>query len=229
MISVVIPTLNAANHLPETFSALIPAAVDGLVKEAIVSDGGSADETCAIAEAAGARIVLGDKGRGGQLARGAAEARGRWLLFLHADTRLDASWTEEASWFIADEARAGVFTLKFESGLWAARLVAAGAMLRTKVFNAPYGDQGLLISRRLYDEVGGFSDKPLFEDVDIVDRLVRRHGRRVLHVFRAHAATSAARYEAGGYGARVLKNLACLAMYRAGVAPSRIARFYHSP
>lgn len=228
MISVVIPTLNAAGELPETLAALVPAAVGGLVKEVIVSDGGSSDHTLDIAEAAGTRLVTGEKGRGAQLARGAAIARGRWLLFLHADTRLDNSWTDEAGAFVCDETRAAVFTLKFNAPDRMAAIVASGAMLRTRLLKAPYGDQGLLISRTLFDSVGGYSDKPLFEDVDIIDRLVRKHGRRVLHVLKTPAVTSAARYQADGYGARVFRNFACLMMYRAGVAPARILKFYQS-
>jgi rSAM/selenodomain-associated transferase 2 len=211
-----------------TLAALVPAAIDGLVKEVIVSDGGSSDATLEIAGAAGARLVSGERGRGGQLARGAAIARGRWLLFLHADTRLDHSWADEAGAFIADENRAGVFTLKFDAADRLAAIVASGAMLRTRLLAAPYGDQGLLISRFLYDGVGGYSDKPLFEDVDIVDRLVRKFGRRILHVLKTPAVTSAARYRTEGYGARVVRNLVCLLMYRAGVAPARISKFYYS-
>lgn len=228
MISVVIPTLNAAGELPETLAALVPAAVSGLVKEVIVSDGGSADATLEIAEAAGARAVCGEKGRGGQLARGAAIARGRWLLFLHADTRLESSWTDEVSEFISDERSVGVFTLKFDAEDRMAKLVAAGAMLRTRLLKSPYGDQGLLISRALYREVGGYSDLPLFEDVDIIDRLVRKFGRRSVRVLKTRAVTSAARYQADGYGARIVRNLTCLLMYKAGVAPARIAAFYRS-
>lgn len=226
-ISVVIPTLNAGERLAQTFAALIPATVEGLIKEVIISDGGSEDETLAMAAAAGARIVSGEKGRGGQLARGAEVARAPWLLFLHADTRLDASWAEEARGFLADEEKAGVFTLEFDSARWQAGLVARGAMVRTHLFRAPYGDQGLLISRKLYDDLGGYSAVPLFEDVEIIDRLLRKKGRKALHVFQSRATTSPERYERQGYAARVFRNLACLTMYRAGVSPEKIVDFYN--
>lgn len=228
MISVVIPTLNAAERLPACLSALVPAAVDGLVKEVIVSDGGSIDATEAIADEAGARFIAGEKGRGGQLKRGAAAARGDWHLFLHADTRLDPAWPAAAAAFIADENRAGVFRLRFDSEHWMARLVETGANLRARLLAAPYGDQGLLISRSLYERIGGYSDCVLFEDVDLIDRLLRARGRNGLAVLQATATTSAARYENDGYFPRIFRNLVCLAMYRAGVAPARIASFYEA-
>lgn len=226
-ISVVIPTLNAEGLLGACLAALAPAAIAGLVREVVVSDGGSTDATATIAEAAGARLIVGEKGRGGQLARGAAAARGAWLLFLHADTILEVAWAAEARALIEDGAdRAGVFTLKFDRKGAAPSLVAAGAMVRTRIFVSPYGDQGLLVSRGLYDEVGGFRDLPLFEDVDFVDRLVRAKGRRALRIFAATATTSADRYAREGYATRVLKNAFCLSLYRLGFAPGKIAGFY---
>jgi rSAM/selenodomain-associated transferase 2 len=227
MISVVIPTFNAAQWLPLTLKALSAASGGALVREIVISDGGSSDATLEIARSAGVRIVESAKGRGAQLARGAEAAQGDWLLFLHADTRLDASWTQEVSAHFQNPDQAGVFTLKFDSDHPLAKLIASSAMVRTRLFKAPYGDQGLLVSRALYDDVGGYADRPLFEDVDIVDRLVRLKGRKVLKVFRAHALTSAERYRTQGYGACVLRNFACLAMYRFGVSPTRIAKFYY--
>jgi rSAM/selenodomain-associated transferase 2 len=226
-ISVVIPTLNAERALPATLASLVPAAVEGLVREVIVSDGGSADATRDIVREAGARLVEGERGRGGQLARGADAARGAWLLFLHADTAIEASWSKEALALIeSGEERAGVFTLRFAAGGLAPALVAAGAMIRTRVLLSPYGDQGLLISRRLYDAVGGYRPLPLFEDVDFVERLVRARGRRALKVLKSEATTSPDRYLHDGYARRVLKNALCLAMYKAGVAPGKIASLY---
>ncbi len=226
-LSVVIPALNAEAGLPATLAALAPAALSGLIREVIVVDGGSTDATCAMAEAAGARVLAAPPGRGSQIKAGADAARGDWLLFLHADTALDAGWPDEAGAFMrAGKARAAVFTLAFNARGLGPAIVSAGAMLRTRLFASPYGDQGLLIARTLYDAAGGYRALPLMEDVDLIDRLRRKGGRRAIAVLKARAVTSASRYERDGYAKRVLKNACCLVMHRFGVAPEKIAAFY---
>src|SRR4029078_13603988 len=115
MISVVIPTDNSQHLLPRCFDSLIAAAVRGVVREVIVSDAGSSDSTLAIADGAGAHIVHARKGRGQQLAEGAAIARSDWLLFLHPETALEPGWEVEAESFIhqavMERPRAAVFRL----------------------------------------------------------------------------------------------------------------------
>lgn len=223
LVSVIIPTLNAAPWLAAAIAQFGPAQAGDLVAETIVSDGGSTDGSAAIAEAAGALVVSGSAGRGRQLARGAAAARAPWLLFLHADTRLQAGWTMAVRGFITaqgqDAAAAFRFTLDDDSP--AARRLERLVAWRSRVLALPYGDQGLLISRRLYDAVGGFRPLPLMEDVD----LVRRIGRARLRALDIGALTSAARYR-GGYQRRSLRNLTCLALWFAGVPPHLIARLY---
>ncbi len=100
MITVIIPTLNAARHLPATFLSIFDAAVDGFVSEVIVSDGGSEDKTRAIADDAGATVIAGERGRGQQLRVGAEAAKKPWLLFLHADTTLERGWVGEVQAFM---------------------------------------------------------------------------------------------------------------------------------
>src|SRR3954470_18254717 len=100
MITVVIPTLNAEATLGPTLASLVSAAVDGLVREVIVVDGGSSDRTAEIVDHAGANHLTGHKGRGQQLAAGAAHARFPWLLFLHSDTVLVPGWEREAGLFM---------------------------------------------------------------------------------------------------------------------------------
>ena len=228
MISVIIPTLNAEPDLPRTLAALVPAAIEGIVREVIVVDGGSGDATARIAEATGAHFLAVEPGRGQQLAAGAAAAKGPWLLFLHADTRLAAGWEEEALGIMravelgARDDTAAVFRYALDDkGLWPAYLSAV-VHLRCLVLGMPYGDQGLLISKRLYEDVGGFKPMALMEDVD----LIRRLGRRRVAFLRAEATTSARRYRSEGYVRRMLRNLACLGLYYLRVPPRVLMRLY---
>lgn len=229
MISVIIPTLNAEASLLPTLASLLEANRQGLIREVIISDGGSKDATLQIAAEAGAVIVHGPKGRGEQLARGAAKARGAWLLFLHADTALEAGWEAAALSFCqgAKDRQAAVFRLRFDAPGWRPKLVALGANMRAQAFRLPYGDQGLLISRRHYDRLGGFAPLPLFEDVDMVRRIVRAGGREAVQLLPAAAITSARRYGEDGYFPRVLRNARCLRLYFKGVPPAEILEIYH--
>lgn len=228
MISVVIPTLNAERTLAHTLAALVPAVVGSVVQEAIIVDGGSTDDTTLIADAAGTKVIMGKRGRGSQLQAGAAAARGDWLLFLHADTVLDPGWMEEAESFMERVATgrrapaAAAFRFSLDDDGLMPRLLEWLVGLRCLFFALPYGDQGLLISRRLYNEVGGFKPMPLMEDVD----LVRRLGRRQLAMLKSRAVTSGARYREDGYVARCSRNFACMLLYFFRVPTRMITRFY---
>jgi rSAM/selenodomain-associated transferase 2 len=222
LISVVIPTFNAVETLPETLAALRSSAVIG---EVIVADGGSSDETTDCAISADARVIVASRGRGGQLATGATAASGDWLFFLHADCRPEPGWERAADAFVTApeaESRAGYFDLALDDPAPAARRLERFVAWRSRLLALPYGDQGLLISRSLYDAVGGFAPLPLMEDVD----LVRRLGRRRLARIGARCFASARRYRHDGYLRRPLRNLLCLSLYFAGVPPARIVRLY---
>jgi rSAM/selenodomain-associated transferase 2 len=228
MISVVIPSLNEEADLAHTLAALVPAAIDGLVSEVVIADGGSTDRTAEIADAAGANFFRTERGRGQQLAEGARRAKGSWLLFLHADTILQPDWVTDAMALIRSvesgvrPQTGGVFRFALsDKGVRAACLTGI-VRLRCAVLRMPYGDQGLLISRRLYDEVGGFKPMLLMEDVD----LIRRLGRKRLMFFRSLAVTSARRYRTEGYFRRTLRNLACLCLFYLNLPPRLLARLY---
>jgi len=196
-----------------------------LIGEVIVADCGSADDSVAVARAAGARTLVAPRGRGTQLAAGAAAAAGDWLLFLHADCRLAPGWEAAAAAFVAAPGaagRAGYFAFALDDPSRAARRLEGIVAWRCRTLALPYGDQGLLIARALYDTVGGFKAVPLMEDVD----LVRRLGRRRLAPLGAPLYASARRYRRDGYIRRTLCNLLCLALYFAGVPVRRIARLY---
>ena len=215
MLSVVIPALDAADWIGPCIVAVREA------DEILVVDGGSSDDTAAVAGRSGARVIRSAPGRGVQLAAGAAAATGDWLLFLHADTRLAPGWRQAADRHMArHDGRAACFRFRLDAREWQARLVEAGVALRVRLLGLPYGDQGLLSARALYERLGGYRPLALMEDVD----LVRRIGR--VGSLEVDAVTSAERWRSGGWLRRSGRNLLCLALYRCGISAERVARLY---
>ena len=219
-ISALIPTLNAAASLPATLTAL-----RGEVAEIIIADGGSTDGTPDIARACGAQVITAPRGRGPQL-RAAAEAASQpWLLALHADTCPGPGWQDAVAGFIArPEAakQAGYFGFALDDPSPEARRLEAMVAWRCHWLGLPYGDQGLLIAREFYQSLGGYEPIPLMEDV----ALIRRIGRKPLVALPADFITSAEKWRRDGWYARSARNLFCLSLWFAGVAPDRIARLY---
>lgn len=223
MISVVIPTLNPGHRFGEALVALAPGAIEELVKDVVVADAGSTDRTMELADAAGCRIVTAEKGRGGQMIAGAAAAKGDWLLFLHADTVLQPGWVEAVRRHMErTPGNAGYFRLRFDDPSRTARLWEQAVAARCALFGLPYGDQGLLISRALYDEVGGYPDWPLMEDVE----LVRRLGRRRLACIDAVAETDAEKFRRDGWVRRSVRNVRFLLAWKFGADPRALAQRY---
>lgn len=228
-ISIVIPTLDAAQVLGATLAGMAPGIARleerGAAAEVVVADGGSRDGTTDEAGRHGAQVVESEAGRGRQLAAGAEAAEGAWLLFLHADTRPAAGWDEEVSAFIAQPAnqgRAACFRFALDDRAAAARMLERLVALRCCLFALPYGDQGLLIHRSLYEALGGFRPLPMMEDVDFV----RRVGRRRLAYLATRAVTSAVRFRRAGYLPRMLRNFCCLLLFILGVRAETVARLY---
>lgn len=220
-LSVIIPTLNAADALPATLASLFEGLQAGLIRELVISDGGSTDGTREIAAAAGAVFVEGAPSRGGQLRRGAAVAQGTWFLILHADTVLPVGWAAVVADHMARKDSAAAFRLAFDARGVMPWLVAGWANLRSYLFDLPYGDQGLLVSQALLDSVGGYPDQPLMEDVDLALRLWRR-----IRLLRLSVRTSAARYRADGWIRRGAQNHWRLLRYLLGADPAVLARGY---
>lgn len=218
-LAVVIPALDAAATIGETLGSICGLA------EVIVVDGGSRDATKDIAVRHGARVIDSKRGRGCQLAAGAAAAASEWLLFLHADTRLEAGWGAVVASFMESprsKAYAATFRFKLDDDCWQARSLQHLVGWRARVLGLPYGDQGLLIHRDFYAKIGGYPDWPLMEDVE----LVRKIGRNRLATLPASAVTSATRWKKEGWFARSLRNALCLSLFYMGVSPRLIARIY---
>lgn len=222
-VSVVIPTLDAVARLGPCVEALGEGLIAGVVRELVIADGGSSDGIAGLPEALGARLVTAPRGRGAQLAAGARAAKGEWLLFLHADTVPAPGWSAAVLAHVgARPGKAGYFRLRFDRGGVMARLVAGWANLRSAVLGLPFGDQGLLLSRDLYEAAGGYPEIPLMEDVAMAQRL----GRGRLAPLAGEAVTSAERYAAGGWVRRGVRNLSTQALYFLGVAPERLVGRY---
>ncbi|MEM9705547.1 MAG: TIGR04283 family arsenosugar biosynthesis glycosyltransferase [Pseudomonadota bacterium] len=224
--SVIIPALNAGDDLAACLRSLSDGVDCGLIREGILADGGSSDQTEDIARAAGLRVVRSRRGRGLQLRAGADIATGEWLLFLHADTVLDSGWIKSVKGSLGDPKRFSVFRLRFRDRGLAPAIVARGAMARTKLLSLPFGDQGLLISRLLYKQSGGYQPLALFEDVEFIERLTSVYGKRSLRIMKATASTSASRYKERGYLHQVGKNALRLVRYKSGADIERLAAEY---
>ncbi len=223
MLSIVIPTLNAAGDLERSLPVVF--STDALSLEVIVADGGSSDGTAQVALKHGARLIETAPGRGSQLAAGARAATGEWLLFLHADTLLARGWAEAAAAFAANDGnrrRAAVFRFALDDDGQPARRMERLVAWRTRVLGLPYGDQGLLIGSDFYTDLGAFKSLPLMEDVD----MIRRIGRTRLALLDFAAVTSAERFQRGGYILRPLWNLLCLGLYFLGIPAKWTARVY---
>ncbi len=216
-ISAVVPTLGAAGHLPACLDSL------GEADEIVIAEGGSCPSTAAIARQAGARFIEAPRGRGSQLAAGAAAASGEILLFVHSDTRLSPGWSALARMHVARSSRPACFRLGLDDGAWQARIIERGVALRTRLLGLPYGDQGLLVSREAYKRSGGYRPLPLLEDVELLRRLKRPV------MLGAEALTSAERWRRDGWARRSLRNLTCYFLWRLGVSPARLQALYDKP
>jgi glycosyltransferase involved in cell wall biosynthesis len=170
MISVVIPTHNAAATLPASFRSLFEATIDGLVSEVIVADCGSADATLKIADAAGATVIK--TGPGLELLAGARAARKPWLLFLKAGSTMEPGWEDEGRAFIAKGGNgAAAFRFRLAGNGLGARLGEA-LSAAARAFGRPTSCDGLLISAKLLGTLGACATQPLDEA-----RLMRTLGR----------------------------------------------------
>jgi rSAM/selenodomain-associated transferase 2 len=171
--------------------------------------------------------VRGSAGRGVQLNRGAARARGGWIWFVHADSQLPSAWREEfARLEGAADVAGGSFAFALDSTAWQARVIERAVRWRVRRFSLPYGDQGLFARREVFEQLGGFAPLPLMEDVEFVRRLNRRG--RMAHL-KTELRTSARRWERDGWWRRSAGNLVTLGLYGFGMSPNRLAALYDRP
>ena len=222
--SVIIPVFNE--------DALINATIEHLDSlpgeasmEIIVVDGDKSGKTIGAVRDGNVKTAISEKGRGNQMNRGAALAEGDIAIFLHADTRLpfDAFALIESA--LRDPGRqAGAFDLAIASGRPIYRMIAKIASLRSRLTRIPYGDQAHFFRRNYFQDIGGFANIPLMEDVEIMGRIKKR-GERITIIKRA-VTTSSRRWEKEGVLRCTLRNWLLICLYFSGVSPEHLSKFY---
>ncbi len=219
-ISVIIPTINEADNIAKSLVNIGPESN----REIIVADGGSSDDTVLIAKSLGARVVNSSPPRARQMNRGAAEATGDVLVFLHADTRLPEKFEDFIfNSFKQPKMVAGAFQLRIDSPMQGLRLIEHLANWRSRFLKMPYCDQAIFISSRVFHQVGGFPDIPIMEDFELVRRL-QKHGKIV--TLPVPVFTSPRRWQSLGILKTTLINQLVIVAYFMGIAPEVIARWY---
>ena len=224
-LSIIIPTLNEESMLKALLLKLSQFEEE---KEIIVADGGSYDNTLELAEALGAKtIVCKESNRGDQLSQGASSATGDWFLFLHADSKLQDNWSCLISKAISEngaENKAWFFNFKVNLKGLHFRLLELGVYLRSYFLQRPYGDQGLLIARSLYNELGGFSKIPLMEDLEFAIRISDKSGFKSLG---NGIETDGRKWHGKNMLLIALKNLNLRKRWREGEDPRKLFNEYY--
>ena len=222
LVTIVIPVLDDTTAL----TSLLPTLPVDPSVQIVVVDGGDGHDTASDAlreRRPDVEWIRAARGRGVQMNAGAKRARGRWLVFLHADTRLGPGWLD----LLRDTHPSivgGSFRFALDSTARWARWIESGVRLRVRLFDLAYGDQALFARRDVFEELKGYTDLPLMEDVDFIRRL-RRRGR--LEHADVPALTSARRWERDGWVRRTVENAALILLFLAGWSPARLARRYH--
>ena len=225
-LSIIIPTLNEANHLPLLLADLNAWPHDF---ELIIVDGGSEDLTISIAKLQGINVINSHKkNRGYQLKLGALDAKGEWLLFLHADSRLHPRWVNSLSEIITNKKskdNSWYFDFKIKKNKLEFRILELAVHIRSKFFQKPYGDQGLLIHKDLYILSGGFSSLKIMEDLDLITRITKINKAKRIGV---NIYTDDAKWENSNIISRAIKNKRLRRKWRQGYNLDMISKEYYS-
>jgi hypothetical protein len=219
-ISVIIPVLNEADLIAETLMRLLEQP--GL--ELIVVDGGSQDETVAIAQSLGVTVLQSAPGRAVQMNVGAQAATGKILLFLHVDTCLPSNFERLVEQTLTQpNVVAGAFELAIASNLPGLRWVEWGVKWRSRLLQLPYGDQAIFLTAKMFDQIGGFPELPIMEDFELI-RQLQKQGQ--IAIAPASVVTSGRRWEKLGTLRTTMINQLVVLGYFLGVSPNRIRQWY---
>jgi rSAM/selenodomain-associated transferase 2 len=224
-ISVIVPVFREAetiNRFLETVQKVFPAPAH----ELIVVDGSPERDTLAVIHLPQVRTAGSGKGRARQMNQGAAMARGKILLFLHADTLLPGDAPALISNLLSGRRYlvGGAFSLGIDDDRFALKVIEFVANLRSRVTRVPYGDQSIFFRKDCFDQVGGFREIPIMEDLELMTRIRKQGGR--IHILKHKSVTSSRRWKKEGIAACTLRNWQIRLLYHLGVPADRLAKFY---
>ncbi|MBE9042822.1 TIGR04283 family arsenosugar biosynthesis glycosyltransferase [Pleurocapsales cyanobacterium LEGE 10410] len=223
IISIIIPVLNEAAIAKQALTQLQQYSN----VEIIVVDGGSQDNTVAIARQLGVRvIVIAGKGRAAQMNAGANVAQGSLLLFLHVDTQLPPNFiTLVTKTSRQPNVIAGAFELAIAGQEKSLRWIEKLVNWRSRLLSLPYGDQAIFITQQAFVDLGGFADLPIMEDFEFIKR-VKRKGK--IAIVPGAVTTSGRRWQKLGVWKTTLINQLVIIGYYLGISPTKLSNFYRS-
>ena len=221
-ISIIIPTLNEASNIKE----VITSSQSSNNVEIIVVDGGSQDQTLLIAKSLNVQVIISSPGRAHQMNAGAMAASGEILLFLHADTRLPTNFEQMIrTTLVKPGIVAGAFALRINAPDWGLRLVEFGVKWRSHLWQMPYGDQGIFLTKDVFQQVGNFPQMPIMEDFELMRKL-KTLGK--IYLLPTPVITSPRRWLKKGIIQTTLWNQIIVIAYLLGISPHRIRNWYSS-
>ena len=219
-LSIIIPTLNEGDSIGPTLASVTKSGVD---IEVLVADGGSTDHTTEVARGYGARVIRCERGRGAQMHRGASEAKGAILWFVHADTTVPSGAADSIKVALQDErVIAGNFEVRFGGEQGAARFMT-WLYPQLRRLSLCYGDSAIFVRRNSYFKAGGFKSFPIFEDLDLF-RELKKMGKFV-HL-PSTVITSSRRFAGRSFAVMFTRWVALQCLYWMGVSPKRLGRLY---
>lgn len=224
-ISVIVPVFREAKTI-DAFLETVQTAFPAPGHEIIVVDGSPEGDTLAAGDFLQVQVIRSGRGRARQMNRGATMAKGEILLFLHFDTRLPGDAPELMATLLSGDPDlvGGAFSLGIDDDRFPLRVIEFFANLRSRMTRVPYGDQSIFFRKDHFDRVGGFSEIPIMEDLELMTRIRKKGGR--IHILKQKSVTSSRRWKKEGIAVCTLRNWLIRLLYHLGVPADRLAKFY---
>ena len=223
-ISIIVPVLNEQGQINSFIDKIKDQDFDDYF-EIIIVDGDSQGGTINTIRDNSVLCITSPEGRGRQMNAGAAAASGEILIFLHADTTLPDGALDKISLALQDmDYVGGAFDLKIDSDRLFLKYISARASLRSRWNRIPYGDQAIFIRKKYFDQIGGYKEIPLMEDVDLMRR-IKKDGKKIF-ILPDKVITSARRWESDGVLYTTMRNQILVRLFYLGISPHRLAKYY---